>query len=249
MAGLAKSMKRRRITGAKRRYGKAGWASDAALASAGGYRNWMGNPYTVDVLLRKTGSNGFVDKYYNHGMAYDYATPVALLATIAQGTTTQERIGRKCQLTSIQLRGEIRASSIATATVAHAVLTIVYDKRPNGVLPTLSEIYEGTNPEALNNENGFDRFQILKRWDLSVIGNLAAAGNQTAKSQYIVKKYIKLKNKPACYKTDAPGVAGTITGITEGALYTAISCDHTVASTLAPHIQVSTRVRFRDQLS
>jgi len=222
-------------------------ASDAALSSAGGYRSFMGTPYTSSVLARKGGTSGFVDIVIDQPAVHD-GTQLGLLATVAQGTTTQERIGRKLTWKSIQLRGSMNASSATTAKVDKVVMLLIYDKRPTGALPTLADVLEGTRGFDLNNENGFDRFKILKRMEWMIIGNTSGPTHLTANTAKNVKKYIKL-NKPCAYGVDAAGVAGSIAGIKEGALYWALTGSHNTASGLGTDVYVAARVRFQDVLS
>jgi len=222
-------------------------ASDAALVSAGGYRSVLGNPYTTSVLARKSGTSGFVDLNISQDFAAN-ANQVHFLATVAQGTTTQERIGRKLIWKSIQMRGDISPSLTSTAHWDKCIVMIVYDNMPTGALPTAAEILETSDPNALNNENGFDRFKILKRMEWIVVGNQSATVHMTDRSVHNIKKFIKL-NKPARYGVDAAGVAGTVAGTKEGCLYAVVLGRHNAATTLNAYLDCSFRVRFQDVLS
>lgn len=229
-----------------------GWASDSAIRSAGGYRSGItGSVYTRDILAAKGGSSGFVDKNIGQNMTSDTAQ-VSLLFTCAQGTTTQERIGRKLRITSLQFRAYITPGTGASAKWDHAYMYVVYDKRPTQALPTLAEIQESAASTALTNENGFDRFKILKRWDYMVIGNENAVANLTDKSCYNVKKYMKVGGKkglPVSYMSNTAGLAGTIAGITEGAIYLVVGGAHANGLGLHSILTGNCRVRFRDVLS
>lgn len=222
-------------------------ASDAALASAGGYRNFLGNPYTVSVVAAKSGSSGFVD-FSDIGTEMTSTGSVRLLFTCAQGTSTQERIGRKLMLTSIQMKGLVQATNNVAVEHTRNRLSIVYDSRPTGALPGISEIYESAASEALTNENGFDRFQIIRSWYFPILGNLGAAANVNARSTKMMSHYIKLgkRGKSCAYGVDAAGVAGSIAGIKEGALYLVTTSNQAAGS--GPQSQLNYRVRFRDVL-
>ena len=66
---------------------------------------------------------------------------ITLIATIAQGASVQQRIGKRAYYKSLLMRGVIIAGS--TGTVADASYLIVYDKRPTGALPAITDILTG----------------------------------------------------------------------------------------------------------
>jgi len=237
-----------------RSHGTYARASDIALASAAGYRSALtGNVYTRDTLQSKSGTSGFVDYAINGVDVSNDANMVHLIATIAEGTTTQERIGRKCQLTSVQFRGYCRAVNATGGKRCQVCAILVYDKRPIGTLPAITDILESASPTALNKEDGFDRFKILKRWDFAILGNEYApdGGSENARSnkQLCSYKSFGKKGLNARYKTDTAGKNGTIDGITEGALYFCMVGDLNAASTHNPVMKMNMRIKFRDVLA
>lgn len=225
--------------------------SKAARRSAGYSTGYFGT-YARDVIAAKGGTSGFVDYNVYQNIGNDN-TMVHLIATIAQGTTTQERIGRKCKLNSVQFRGYVRSSLNTAAARSQVAIALIYDMRPTGTLPTAAEILETADPIALNNENGFDRFKIIKRWDFAILGNEFAPndGALTDRSNKQMNHFVKLgkRGKRACYGVDAAGVAGSIAGIKEGALYLLVLSDKASASTYCPVAVFNTRTRFTDILS
>lgn len=230
------------------------YASDRTLASAGGYRSGItGHVYTRDILQQKASTNGFVDYNITQNMSSDGAGRVHLIATIPQGTSTQTRIGRKCQLKAVQFRGHVRCSAHAAADDAQCCIVLVYDKRPTGILPTANQILESSDPLALNKEDGFDRYKICKRWDFAIMGNRSAptTGSMGARSnkQLMAYKSFGKKGLNARYTTNAAGIAGTIAGITEGALYLVVLSSEVFASTYGPDLELKMRIKFQDLLS
>lgn len=237
-----------------RSHGTYARASDIALASAAGYRSALtGSVYTRDTLQTKAGTSGFVDYSINGTDVSNDANMVHLIATIAEGTTTQERIGRKCQLMSVQFRGYCRAPVATGAFRSQIACILVYDKRPIGTLPAITDILESASPTALNKEDGFDRFKILKRWDFAILGNEYAPDtgsvNARTNKQLMSYKSFGKKGLNARYKTDAAGKNGTIDGITEGALYFCMVGDLAAASTSNAVMKLNMRIKFRDVLA
>lgn len=164
---------------------------------------------------------------------------IALLTTIAQGVAQNQRVGRKIQVRSIQVRGNIKADSATTTT--RGTWMIVYDKRPTGSLPAITDILESANSVAFTNSTNVGRFQIVCRKDYSIIGNDTTAGQQTDKTHYAVDKFIKL-NKPVVYKAAA---TGAIADIEQGAFYI-VTVGSSAAGTGDADCVIAFRVRFID---
>lgn len=183
-------------------------------------------------------STGFVDlasTTYN----MDTTGSITLLATIPQGASVNSRIGKKITLTSIQMRGN--AYSGTTTLTAEGAVLIVYDRRPTGTLPAITDILVSASSRAFNNDDNAGRFKILRRYDNNFIGNTNTAGQSTSKTMYDMDDYIKL-NKPAVFKSVGTGVIGDIE---QGALYL-VTVGTNVAGTTAPILSAGFRVRFKD---
>ena len=100
---------------------------------------------------------------------------VTLLNTVAQGAAVTQRVGKKIVMKGLQCRGNLQNGS--TANSNDVAFMIVYDKRPTGALPTVSDILVSASSSAMNNDANTGRFSILKRHDDILIGNLTAAAN------------------------------------------------------------------------
>jgi hypothetical protein len=81
-----------------------------------------------------------------------------------------QREGSRVMLCGTQLRGAVLAGT--TGTVSKATLVLVYDKQPNGALPNISpDIFETTASDSFQTTANRSRFDILGRWDYTLVGN------------------------------------------------------------------------------
>jgi len=90
------------------------------------------------------------------------------LNLIPQGTTESQRIGRKCVVKSIQIKGELE-TNFAAAAQADApniiYMYLVWDKQCNGAAAAATDVLtSATFRLALNNMANSGRFVILKKW-------------------------------------------------------------------------------------
>lgn len=179
---------------------------------------------------------GFVDLA---AAAYqcDSTGSVTLIATIAQGASVNQRVGKKVLLKSLQMRGTLGSNT--TTTIADTAWLVVYDKRPQGALPTVSDILVSASSNAFNNDANSGRFSIVRRSDQVCIGN--ATTPATGKEAYDVSEYIKLNGRQTVYKAAGTGAIGDIE---EGALY--FVTIGTSVGTAAANINVGFRTRFID---
>lgn len=163
---------------------------------------------------------------------------ISLVATIPQGTTVNTRVGKKILYKSLQIRGRINSGS--TSTLCDAANLLVYDKRPTGVLPAITDILDSVSDSSFNNDANSGRFVILRRWDYTLSGNTATptTGNEVKD----ISEYVDLKGLPAVFK--AAGT-GAIADYEEGPLYF-ISVGGQAAGTTAAGTTVNMRIRFVD---
>lgn len=167
----------------------------------------------------------------------DSTGSVTLLNPIPQGATVTSRVGKKIMLKSLQVRGRIANGS--TAVINDTAYFIVYDKRPNGVLPAISDILTSASPSVFNNDDNAGRFVIIKRVDAVLIGSTTTPTEATAKDQ---TWYIGLRGMPTTYKSLG---TGAIADIEEGALYL-VTIGNTAAGTAAATLTAGFRTRFVD---
>lgn len=172
--------------------------------------------------------------------AMDTTGSITLLNTVAQGASVNERIGKKYMIKSVQFRGHAQAQNTTTITDGAALL--VYDKRPTGALPAITDILVSASSQAFPNDNNTDRFLTLRRWDFTIVGNNLTAGQQTDRTMINFDEYVKVGKVCVC---KAAGT-GAIADIAEGALYLVTVGSSAAAGTVACDLAVGVRVRFVD---
>ena len=181
---------------------------------------------------------GYVD-LASASYACDTTGSITLLATIAQGASVEQRIGKKVMLKSLQARGDLRQGT--TAVVNDVAFMIVYDKRPGGALPAITDILESVNPKAMNNDNNASRFSILKRVDKVLIGDTSSAVDTNSATACDVTFFLPI-NRHSIFNAAGTGAIGDID---EGALYL-VTVGGTAAGTAAATLTVAFRTRFLD---
>lgn len=92
-------------------------------------------------------------------------TILSTLVDIAQGVSEKERIGRKCTIRSISVRGFVKMNNAIDAdNTTNSYRYIFYlDKQCNGAAATVSEILENSTTSSHYNLENESRFVIL--WD------------------------------------------------------------------------------------
>lgn len=193
-------------------------------------------------MVAASKETGFVDTasaVYN----FDTTGTIALIATVPQGTTVNSRVGKKVMWKSLQARGY--AQNNTTAIYNDCAFLVVYDKRPTGALPAITDILNTASSVSFNNDNNSGRFQILKRWDGELIGpvtGVIATQQLTERSAISTDFFLDLHKKQGVFK----GLGtGAIADIEEGALYF-VTVGQVVAGTAAALAQMAFRVRFYD---
>lgn len=210
-------------------------ASRTARILSGRYNRRM----SVRGAGRVSGETGFVDvasTSYN----LDTTGSITLLNTVAQGASVSQRVGKKIVLKSLQMRGQMVNNS--TAISNDVAFLIVYDRRPTGALPAITDILASVNAQAMNNDANSGRFVIIKRCDELLLGNTSAVASLTERTALGTDHYIPLGNKPTTYK--AAGT-GAIADIEQGALYF-VTVGNAVAGTSAAIVNCTFRLRFQD---
>ena len=176
--------------------------------------------------------------------ALDTTGTVTLLNTVAQGAAVTQRVGKKIAMKGLQCRG-ISAGNSA-ALINDIAYMIVYDKRPTGALPLVTDILTTAHASAMNNDANSGRFSILKRVDQILIGNSSVTG---VVANALVEKtalgedwWLDLKGREVVYKAAATGAIGDIE---QGALYL-VTVGSEAPGTSAANMRVSFRLRFLD---
>jgi len=163
---------------------------------------------------------------------------LGLIATIAQGASVNQRIGKRAYYKSLLIRGSVNAGG--TGTIADATMLIVYDKRPTGALPAITDILTSVNSSAFMNDNNTGRFEIIRRFDCVLIGNSTTPS--TGKESENIDMYIKLAKRPIVFESAGTGAIGDID---EGALY-CLTCGSAPSGSTAPIFQLAFRTRYTE---
>lgn len=138
-------------------------------------------------------------------------TVVGLLQEIIQGVRASERIGFSISVTSLAYRYRILVNSLNSAP-ANGRVIFVWDKQPNGSIPSFAAIFETSDYLSFNNIPNKDRFVILRNDMFS----LNPSGNTTMYFEGFVKICMNsnynqgVKSHPVsgnlllCYVADQP---------------------------------------------
>lgn len=160
------------------------------------------------------------------------AGSVALISTIANGTGSNERIGRKIKYHDVELVWNWLAA--ANHGPNHAKMWVVYDAQPNGVLPSFTDIFTLANPYCLQDPDTKGRFIVLFESNCYSHVNNASGLSVTQFTNNYGHKVI------SCMRTaQFLGTTATISDIERGALYvcTVSSTDAVVSLNLENKIQ------------
>lgn len=155
-------------------------------------------------------------------------TPWILVNGIVQGAGNNQRIGNKVSLKALRMKGQI--INLATALQTYGRLLVIYDKQPNGALPTYAAVMQtrdsaGAATSTAFSDPNFDnkeRFTILRDTTIvfpsvtNTLGVLTNVGfDQQSKSDiniFNVDMYIKLKGLHTAYTGATAGIADISTG-------------------------------------
>jgi len=165
---------------------------------------------------------------------------IVLIPTIAQGASVNQRVGKKIKLKSLACRGMVYNDTAALYN--DCCILIVYDRRPTGSLPAITDILVAANSSAFNNDANSGRFQIMKREDFMLIGN-ENVGAFTDSQAESADFYLSLRNLPCTFKAAGTGAIGDIE---EGALYLVTVGSTSGAGNTGASAFLSFRTRFID---
>jgi len=177
---------------------------------------------------------------------------VTCLNLVATGTDNTNRIGRKIDIKSVEVKGTYNYT-IDTVAAANLITrwAIVLDKQPNGALATFDQIYNtagGASPWSMRNLDYIERFDVLAQ-DLFCLNpqyNAATAGdtsNGQANSYYMVDKFVKT-NIGSRYDGTASNIASLETG---ALLFIDLTDSNTGGTNASQAFYATCRVRFLDE--
>lgn len=182
---------------------------DSRYQKYGSYRTYSAKPVKTPL------GTGYVDSA--SVLALNTTGTIFLMNTVAQGASVNQRVGKKIQLKSIQLRGIVNSDT--TTVISQYTCCIIRDSRPTGALPAITDIFVTISPLSMLNDANSARFSVIWRHDGMLIGeNITSGVNLNPSLAHNVNEYIKIRkaHKQVVYK--AAGT-GAIADIDEGAFY------------------------------
>jgi len=159
----------------------------------------------------------------------------ATINPIPQGAGQSERVGSKCILTNIMLRGAVNIAAGQTGVFASdRVRAVLYlDKQSNGAAATVTDILTTATIDSFNNLFNKDRFVILRDMYIDISSDFEAA---TAFSTETFQIY-KTCRIPIEW-SGATGAMGEIRSNNVGLLF--------ISESGASTVEYVTRLRFED---
>lgn len=150
-----------------------------------------------------------------------------LLNPTQEGSSFYNRIGRKISMKSLMIQGFLSPHSGATGGVEdYARFLVVYDRQPNGALPTLADVLTSYDNQGSTtsgvldqvNMNNRERFKVLMDERLILVpsggatSNIIEELNGTGQQQTMnIKRFFKLNRLVTQYKASSnPAIIGDI---------------------------------------
>lgn len=172
--------------------------------------------------------------------AADTTGTITLVNPVPQGVTTTTRIGKRVLNKSLQVQGI--ATPGTTAAIGQWAFVLVYDRRPQGALPAITDIFNSVSPNSFLNDTNANRFKILKRIEYCYSGISGGTDSSVVQS---VDFYYRFPEKFASTSYKALGT-GAIADIDEGAYYL-VTMGGNAPGVTAATVQWGARLRFYDQ--
>lgn len=180
-----------------------------------------------------------VELKYDYGelttFAIDSTPAVILLTTIANGSGSSDRVGKRIQYHDIELKWLWLSNASHLNNSANFM--IVYDSSPNGALPAYTDILRDSAVTSLQNSDTRGRFTILFETQYSdTYQTTATAAFAQNYGPVHGHKIIRCKKMAHFIGTDS-----TIASIEKGALYLVTNsyADNVVALEFSNQIQYS----------
>mgnify|MGYP000198975302 CR=1 FL=1 len=176
---------------------------------------------------------GFVDNNLSPVAIENGGGDIDAINLVAEGTNDDERLGNKMTMTSLRYRCHAVPGTSQTIW-QRAQIYFVYDKQPNGALPTATDVLEDDSSFTFPNWANKERFQILRQHSF-----LVAPAGEGGPPNDVIEGYVKLN-----HVTNHDAVTAAITSITTGSLFTLVVGNGTSGTNANPGINVNTRVTF-----
>lgn len=168
---------------------------------------------------------------------------IDLISYCTVGDEANTRDGREIWLRSVWIRGIVQPFD-DLITDFHGRIMIVWDKDPNGVAMTISNLLAGATSLQFRNLDNRDRFKIIYDQEF-VVGKRDVTATQAFSSAdpRCIERFIDLKRHKLKMVYNS-GTAGTIADVNNGALY--VVQIGNVTQTNGGTFLGRTRVRFVD---
>lgn len=164
----------------------------------------------------RNAENKFFDTALSFGFDNTGEVPATgQLALIPQGVTESTRVGRKCVIKSIQLRGQLTYTPGASAGGACVgYMYLVWDKQCNGAAAAMTDVLtSAAGPTGLINLANSERFVVLRRWHVPF--NSSAGVTTAYATRAVPIDYFKKCNIPIEFSS----TTGAITEIKSNNLF------------------------------
>lgn len=174
-----------------------------------------------------------------------------------EGSGFNNRIGRRIRMKSLQLRGFIYIDNTNAAVRNPGLLRLmfVYDRQPNGAVPSVADLLLTTDPSGATgstvyagvNMNNRDRFFVLRDRTIPIpplgINGVASTTVGTMvygpPSELKIEEFINLRGLEAHFKA----TTGAVTDIATGSI---IMLTHSTYTDCGYSCSMSTRLKFYD---
>jgi len=165
------------------------------------------------------------------------------------GAELYQRVGRKCYMKSLRIRGVIQPNGVSAEFAAR--MLIIYDSQPNAANPTIQALLQDSSAAGATtwaseiNLINRQRFKVLRDKQF-LLGNVANVGGATEivpdpiKNSLNVDEFIDLNGLETIYNGTN---GGTIADITSGALHIVTLGD---ANAGGYNLNYTTRLRYYD---
>lgn len=199
--------------------------------------------------------------------ALDVATAVYALNTtgsviplnlIVAGSSFFNRVGRKLEMTSLRVTGQIFNIN-TSVTNCYSRIALVYDRQTNGANPAIADMFQTTTFQGTNvttslsgvNLNNRDRFVILRDKRFVSPSQTYTAGVETnvgvvdpVTTSTNIDLYVKLKGLVVQYKADSAPTP-VIGDIATGAIFL-VTFSNLAAGVEGWAANLESRLRFHD---
>ncbi len=166
------------------------------------------------------------------------------LNLIPQGVTESNRVGRKCSVTSIQIKGSLVLPSdgASSGNATNVLRLIVYlDKQANGATAAVTDILESADVNSFRNLSNTQRFICLK--DIHINMNAFGAFGGTGAPVSMKRHYNFEFYKKVDFPLEFSSTTGALTELRSNNIGLLSVCKQALA---IPLVGYTCRVRFSD---